>query len=475
MNGKSFLPIEYANLNDWKSLCIPYGEESLCVRVPPECVTLRMKKLSCPPCSGDAIASAIEHPIGSSRLDEIIRSKGKPIDKMSVCITASDITRPVPYKGKTGILRPLLDAIEQTGISPKQIVILIGNGMHRASTPDEKILMFGQNIVDHYRIVDHECENLSSQVLAAHTTRGTAVYVNKTFYEADVKIVTGLVESHFMAGVSGGRKGVCPALVNTTTIQKFHGPDFLEHPNAANMILDGNPCHEESLEVALSVGVDFLVNVTLDNQLNLTGVFAGNLVKAHQAAVDAIKKYVQIPIEKPFDIVLTHGGYVGRNHYQCAKAAVGAMPAVKDNGIIILAANNHDAEPVGSAEYKTLLHLFKILGPDRYVSILRHPEWIFTKDQWQPEMWGKPLRKVGMDGLIYCAPQIPRQDLYMIPGISGYDFLDPTQTFNSDKEKTEAMVQNALIAAVHHPRFGKQKPTIAFIEEGPYAIPVPTA
>lgn len=251
--------------------------------------------------------------------------------------------------------------------------------------------------------------------------------------------------------------------------------EFLEHPNATNLILDGNPCHEEALEVAQTVGVDFMISTTLDNRLSITGVFAGDLVKAHLAAFDAMKEFVKIPIDKPYDIVLTHGSYVGRDHYQSVKAAVNAMPAVRENGLIVMAANTCDAEPIGSREYKTLLHLFKILGPDGYIAILKHPDWVFTKDQWEPEMWGKPFRKVGSDGIIYCAPQIPEEDFKIIPGVSGYQFIDKNAAFNSNKEKAAAMFQNAVIYAVHHPRFKGKDPSMAFIAEGPYAIPMATA
>jgi hypothetical protein len=275
-----------------------------------------------------------------------------------------------------------------------------------------------------------------------------------------------------MAGVSGGRKAVCPALVNTKTIQKFHSVDFLEDPKATNLILEGNPCHEESLEVAKTVGVDFMISTTLDNNLCITGVFAGHLVEAHLAAVEAMREFVQIPIDEPYDVVLTNGSYVGRDHYQSVKAAVNAMPAVKQNGLIVMVVNNCDFEPIGSQEYKTLLHLFKILGPDGYVSILKHPDWIFTKDQWEPEMWGKPIRKVGKDGLIYCAPQIPAEDFKIIPGLSGYEFIEKTADFDSMKAKAAAMFQNAVIYAEHHPRFNGRKPTFAIIAEGPYAIPM---
>jgi hypothetical protein len=137
-----------------------------------------------------------------------------------------------------------------------------------------------------------------------------------------------------------------------------------------------------------------------------------------------------------------------------------------------MAGRNVDVEPIGSREYRTLLHFFKILGPDRYISILKHPGWVFTKDQWEPEMWGKPIRKVGEDGLIYCAPQIPEEDYKIIPGVSGYEFIDSNTHFASTREKATAMFQNVVVYAVHHPRFGERKPTIVFINEGPYAIPV---
>jgi nickel-dependent lactate racemase len=464
--------IAKADTKNWKQIQVEFGDGFLDISVPPQCEILKMKKMPPLSQSKQEIANALNNPIGSPHLSEIIESKGKSVDQIMVCVTVSDITRPAPYKGDNGILLPLFELIEKAGVKREHIVIVIGNGMHRASTLDERICMYGKEVVDHYRIVDHNCEDLSTQVLAAHTTRGTEVYLNKIFYDSDVKIITGLVESHFMAGVSGGRKAVCPALVNTTTIQKFHGVEFLEHPNATNLILDGNPCHEESLEVAKTVGVDFMISTTLDNKLSITGVFAGDLVKAHLAAVEAMKEFVRIPIDVPYDIVLTHAGYVGRDHYQSVKAAVNAMPAVKENGLIVMVANNVDIEPLGSPEYQTLLHLFKILGPDRYISILQHPDWLFTKDQWEPEMWGKPFRKVGDDGLIYCTPQIPAEKFKIIPGVSGYDFLPNNADFGSDQEKTQAMLQNSVIYAVHHPRFDGRKTTIAFIEEGPYAIPM---
>ena len=323
-----------------------------------------------------------------------------------------------------------------------------------------------------YRIQDHDCEDPASLVYVGKTPTGTEVFLNKNFYEADLKIATGLSESHFMAGVSGGRKAICPGLVDQRTIQKFHGPDFLESPLATNLAFEGNPCHEESLAVARAVGVDFTITVTLDKDMRLTGVFAGDLEKVLQEAVSKIKTYVEIPVEEEFDIVLTHGGYVGRNHYQTAKAAVGALPAVKAKGVIIIAADNRDQEPIGGPEYKTLTHLLKLLGADGYVDLLRSPTWKFTKDQWEPEVWSRVLRKVGEEGLIYCTPNIPEEGFAMLPGVSGYEFLTPAGRKKARAKKVQEMVQNAVIY-FYGTREKKQIiPHMAFIREGPYAVPL---
>ncbi len=472
MNEEIAEIINRAATRDWKKIKVDFGDDFLDIEVPADCEILSMPSMPCLVDSAAEITRALNQPIGAPTLSEIIQSKPKPVGDLTVCITVSDITRPAPYKGEKGLLLPLLALIEKTGVKRENIVFVIGNGMHRHSTLEERIYMYGREVVDHYRIVDHDCDDDDSMILAAQTKSGTQVHLNKIFYESDVKIITGLVESHFMAGASGGRKAVCPALVNTKTIQYFHSVQVLEDPKATNLILDGNPCHEEALEVAQTVGIDFLVNVTLDKRLCMTGVFAGALEEAHLAAYEAMKKSVMIPVEQPFDIVLTHAGYVGRNHYQAVKAAVNAMPAVRENGLMVMLANNVDVEPIGSQEYKTFLHLFKILGPDGFNNILEHPDWIFTKDQWEPEMWGKPFRKVGMDGLIYCCSQIPEENFNIIPGLNGYDFIDGDAGFATGKQKVTAMLQNAVIYAVSHPRFAGKKPTLAYIEEGPYAVPM---
>jgi hypothetical protein len=302
------------------------------------------------------------------------------------------------------------------------------------------------------------------------TKKQTEVYVNTDFFAADVRIVTGLVESHFMAGVSGGRKAVCPALVDGRTIEKFHGPGFLESRCADNLILAGNPCHEEALDVARTVGVDFTVNVTLDKDMRLTGVFAGHLEESHLQAFHFMKSYTAIPLDREFDIVLTHSGYAGRNHYQTAKAGCSALPVVESGGIIIIAADNRDEEPIGSPVYRDLIGRLKALGVDGYLNMITDPPWPFTKDQWEPEMWGRVLRKVGESGLIYCSPRIPPADFSRLPGLSGHDFLEESEG-PSGLEAARSMVQNALLYAVSRRSSEGRQAAVAVVREGPYGVP----
>jgi len=465
--------ISNADLSGWRPVEVEYGAKAFEVRVPGDCRILEMKEV--PPLSDPRarIRASIHEPVGSRPLPEILKGKGRPVGELRLCITTSDITRPVPYKGESGILPPLLDLLHQTGIRKENIILLVGTGTHRPSTRDEKIAMFGEEVVAQYHIVDHECDNDALLVDIGKTKSGTEILINRTYYEADVKIATALVESHFMAGASGGRKAICPALVSRKTIEKFHSAQVLDSPLATNLVLDGNPCHEEALEVAKKAGVDFIINTVLNRHLQLIDVFSGDLVQAHAKAVELLRSLVAIPIEREYDIVLTHGGYVGINHYQNAKAAVNALPVVAESGCIVLAACERDEDPIGATTYKTLLHLLKLQGTNGYMSTLLHPGWKFTKDQWEPQMWAKVLAKVGEDGLIYCSSFLSRKEHEIVPGGMGWDYL-PDQRYADDAEQTRTMVQNAIIYAVGQPRWGSTKPSVAFIKEGPYAVPVRT-
>ena len=470
MNPEISRTIKEMSTKGWKEIPVEYGREILTIRVPPNCDVLTMKQIPILPDPRAAFEEALSHPIGSPTLEEIIRYKGKPAAELRAAVTVSDITRPVPYSGDAGLLRPLLNRLESAGIFRRNIVIVIGNGMHRPSTLDERNEMLGKDVLREYPIIDHDCEDQASLTFIGKSDTGRDVFVNSVFYQADLRIATGLVESHFMAGLSGGRKAICPGLVDKRTIEKFHSPSFLESPQAQNLILDGNPCHKESLAIARTVGVDFIMNATLDKDLRPTGVFAGHIEPAHAAAADLVRNYVSIPVDHEYDIVLTHGGYVGRNHYQAVKAAYNALPAIRKGGTLIVATDNRDVEPIGGSEYKSLLHMLKVQGANHYLRMIETPGWRFTKDQWEPEMWAKVFRKIDEKDFVYCTHTIPRQDYCMIPGCCGLDFMYG-ETTNPTAASVKEMVDNALRFAVAGFKKRGVEPTVAFIREGPYAIP----
>jgi len=454
----------------WKPLAIEYGRENLSVRVPPDCAILAMKETPILADPRAAFEEAMAHPIGGPTLEAIIRGKGKPAASLKAAVTVSDITRPVPYKGEKGFLRPLLGRLEAAGIPRNNIVIVIGNGMHRPSTPEERAELFDAEVLRDYRLLDHDCEDLPSLTSIGRSETGGEVFVNSAFYGADLRIATGLVESHYMAGLSGGRKSICPGLVDKRTIEKFHSPAFLESPQAQNLILEGNPCHEESLAIARKVGVDFIVNATLDRNLHPTALFAGDLEAAHAAAGDLIRDTVRVPVEREYDIVLTHGGYVGRNHYQAVKAAHNALPAIRKGGTLIVATDNRDRDPIGGPEYRSLLHMLKLQGTEHYMRMIEAPGWCFTKDQWEPEMWAKVFRKIDEKDFVYCTHTIAREEYCLIPGRCGLDYLQD-QAAPPTAAAVGEMVENALRVAVAEYRARGVEPAVAFIQEGPYAIP----
>lgn len=411
-----------------------------------------------------AIAEALAQPIGSAALVEIITAAApakRPADKTAT-IVVSDITRPdVPYRGESSILHPLLRTLEAQGVCPDHITILVATGTHRASTPEEKHLMFGPDVVERYPIVDHDATDTSRLRSVGITTSGTHVYINTLYLDADIKILTGEIKPHFMAGFSGGRKALCPGLANLATLQKFHSPRFLEDTRATNLVLDGNPCHQEATEVAERVGADFLINVTMDEDKALTGVFAGHWRLAFERATASLAEAVTVPVVEPYDIVVTVDATI--NHYQAAKAAVGALPVLTDGGTLIQIANSSDG--IGAAEYVEELALLMSLPHHRdYIDLICQRSSV-QKDQWEVEMWCKVLGKVGgPPGLIYCTTGIEPSALAQLPLTSGYAYTGECEL--------EPMVQKALqqTLTAWQTRLGRP-PRLGVVLDGAHAVP----
>ena len=452
----------------WKPVRIEYGDSSLKVLVPPWCDILKMKHAPGLRDPQERIAHALSHPIGSPTLEAIVAALQKPAGEARAAVAVSDNTRPVPYHGerRDGILLPVLKRLEKSGIPRKNIHIIVATGTHTPTSPAWKRRAFGGRILQRYEILDHRCDSPDLRRLGSF--RGTPVKINPHFFTADIRIVTGLVEPHFMAGFSGGRKAVCPGLVNLEATRLFHGAAYMDDPRATNLVLEGNPCHTFALEVAREAGVHFCVNVMLNEGMELAGVWAGDLEKSHERAVQRVRQYTAVRAGREYDIVLTHGGRVAVNHYQAVKAAYATIPIIKPGGVVILIAHNADDEPVGKGEYKKLLKVLLESGPGCFSGLLRSGSWRFVPDQWEVQRLDQFFVKVGsFDGLIYCTNDIRPEVLKQLPGKSGYDFANP------GCRDMAAMVQGAVDHCVASFHENGKKPRIAYVKDAPYLVPVP--
>lgn len=275
-----------------------YGRTGLEAELPDDRIVRKLAYKSAPPL-GDAegsLRAILEKPIGAPALSELARGR------KSACIVICDITRPVPNKI---ILPPVLETLEAAGIPRDKITILIATGLHRPNVGDELIEIVGEEIAANYRIENHHGTVLEEHTYLGESPRGVPIWIDTHYVNADLKITTGLIEPHLMAGFSGGRKLICPGIAALETVKVWHGPDFLEHPNADCGILDGNPVHEENTWIGRHTGCDFIVNVVIDSQRRPLHWVAGDMEAAFLEGVEFVKKVVVDTVPKPVDIVVT--------------------------------------------------------------------------------------------------------------------------------------------------------------------------
>jgi len=360
-----------------------YGKTGLMVDLPNDKVIGPLEIKNAIPLANQsqAISDALANPIGSKPLAEI--AKGKK----TACILICDITRPVPNKV---ILPQILKTIEEAGVPRSGITILIATGLHRPNEGEELVELVGENIANNYRVENHHGKETSEHDYLGITPKGVPVYIDSRYIRAELKITTGLIEPHLMAGYSGGRKVICPGIAGIETVKVWHGPKFLEHPNADCGIVEGNPVHEENTYIALMSGCDFIVNVCVDGNRQITWAGAGDMIKAWEAGVSFVRKVVRVPIKEPVDIVLTScAGYpLDITWYQAVKGLMGALPIIKKGGTIILVASL--TEGLGSPEFQQVLSE----NPDIKAFKKRILETdYFVMDQWQLEEFAKVVEK----------------------------------------------------------------------------------
>ena len=396
---------------------------------------VRKKPMPLVPSEEQAVNDALAHPVGCAGLRDLVRGK------TSACILICDITRPTP----NGLILPtLLSELEKAGLSRENIRVLVATGLHRPNEGEELRQVVGDDaVLGSVRVENHFAREDADHVDLGVTSLGTRVRLDKRFVTADLKIAVGLVEPHFMAGYSGGRKLIMPGVAHSDTITYLHNARFMSDPGARNCNLIGNPLHDQQLEIVGMLGGALGVNVVIDEQRRLSYVNFGEIVQSHLRAVEFIRPYVEIELPRTFQTVLTSGGGypLDKTYYQTVKGMVAAMEILASGGNLFIV--SEIAEGLGSPEYAAAQEQLVTLGPQGfYESIQGRP--YAAIDAWQTQKQLEPMQK-------------------------GHIHLFTRGLSDRDIQLTGVRVIDDLPLELER-RLGADK-QIAVIPEGPYVLP----
>lgn len=320
-----------------------------------------------------ALRDALCNPIGAPPLTKLVEPGSR------VGIVVNDITRPTPNQLMLQALLAELHAIPQ-----ENITIFIALGTHRPCTPAELEQMVGMEFAARCRIVQNNAFDPATQVHLGETSQGHPIWMNRELADCNLKILTGFIEPHFFAGFSGGGKAVMPGMAGLETTLGNHSASNIAHPKATWGVTHGNPIWEEVQETALKAGPLFLVNVTLNREKQITGIFAGALETAHERGVEFNRQTAMAPVDQAFDIVITtNSGYpLDLNLYQSVKGMSAAAQVVRPGGSIVIAAECWDGIPEHGLYGKLLT---ENSSPRALLdSILSSP--VTRHDQWQAQI-----------------------------------------------------------------------------------------
>lgn len=354
---------------------LAYGKNNLPIELSEELnvTVVEPRFVAALPDPAAALHAALAAPLGTLPLADLVPGGSR------VGVIFSDITRPTPH-------RQIIPAVlaELKHVPRENITLFNALGTHRRNTDAELREMLGDGLVDAYRIVQNDAFDPTSQVFQGITHRGHEIWLNHELLECDVKILTGFIEPHFFAGFSGGGKAVMPGMAGLRTILGNHDAGMLSDPRATWGLTEGNPVWEEAREVALAAGPVFLVNVALNRDKAITGVFAGDLDTAHAAGCAFVKEMAMVPVREPYDIIITsNSGYpLDLNLYQAVKGMSAASQVVREGGAIIIAAECWDGIPEHGL-YGELLR--NAAGPQDLLDTICTPGFL-KQDQWEAQV-----------------------------------------------------------------------------------------
>jgi nickel-dependent lactate racemase len=320
----------------------------------------------------EAFREAVRRPIGARPLAELVSPKDR------VAIVIPDITRPLP----SDRLLPWVFE-ELSHVPPERFVIINGTGSHRINTKTELEQMVGAEVVGRYEIVNHDAHDPSTLALAGHD-EGAPVLMNRRYVEADKRIVLGFIEPHFMAGFSGGYKGVFPAVADIQSILRYHSARVVGHELSTWGVLQGNPTQDRIRACGSLLPLDFCVNVTLNKKRQITGYYCGHPVSAHEAGCAFAKETAMVACEKPFPVVVTtNGGYpLDQNLYQAVKGMSAAAKISAPGGLILAASRCNDGFPA-HGNFRKLL--FEHPSPRAMLDTILAPGFSMY-DQWEAQL-----------------------------------------------------------------------------------------
>ena len=383
------------------------------------------------------VNKALNNPINSLSIDKI-SSKGK-----SVCILVCDITRPVPNKL---FLKQIIIKFINAGISADNILIIIATGLHRPASQDEINEIIGSSwVLKNIKIENHFARDDSMHKNIGTTKQGNIVKLDKRFVDADIKIATGLVEPHFMAGYSGGRKVIAPGIAHADTITTFHSARYMENPNATSCKLINNPLHEDQLEIANMIGQIYAINCVIDEERNLSYINFGEIISSHMKAVNFVSSFAKVKCNNSYNTIITSaaGAPLDGTFYQTIKGMVTPLEILKKGGDLII--TSECSEGLGSEEFIASQKKLLEIGPNKFLENILKKDFAAI-DEWQTEMEIKSL-------------------------IKGNIFLFSEGLSEKDKLYTGVNIINNIAKTIDESIKRHNNNNIAIIPEGPYVIP----
>ncbi len=330
-----------------------------------------------------AVIASLREPTAAAPLLNWI----KPGDR--ICIAFTDLTRATPNHR---LIPWLLGHL--SGVPRQNITLLNQLGTHRPNTAAELETLLTPEVVRDYRVLNHEPEN-DAELLQFGTMRdGAPALINRHVAEADVRIITGFIEPHFFAGFSGGIKGIIPGCGGLRSTMSNHGYKNINDPNSTFGVTAGNPLWEDLRDFALRVGPSFLLNVTLNDRREITGVFAGDLLAAHRAGCEFVRQSAMQKVKAPFEIVVTtNSGYpLDLNLYQGVKGMSAGARILEKGGLLILACECRQGIPAGSPLDQLLL---SAKSPEEILTLLSTPGFV-RPEQWQAQIQALIQRKANV-------------------------------------------------------------------------------